>query len=197
MLNGVKIAELNKEALFARLLRGLAHVSPMESHVLQKPLSEAAKDLVEKSIRKGVAKHVSPTAMRVADIPLRGLDKALTVMSQGQKGLSPERRLKFLKFVAEHPSTPVGAAAGAIPFPAMAELGMAATGGASLAAKRALRIPTYGDLSVKQFSKNLRKRGYDDVMDYLVKTKAHTTPIAPAEAIRLKHHLSPSGFSLV
>jgi len=157
--------------------------SELAAHGLSGGLSTAAQDAVETSIRKGVARKIGPMSMRATDATLRGVDKALTDVSRGSWGVTPEFRRRAMEFSARNPVSLLGAAAIVIPFPAAAPLGIAASGSISHGAKKMLKIPTHPEESFKVLEKQLRERGYYDVMDYLVKSKAKFTIPRLSESI--------------
>jgi len=165
-----KKSEIEKHAFLARFFRGLTNLPATElaAHGL-KPLSTAAQEAVETSVRKGVAKHLAPKAMKASDSVLRSADDALTLLTRGESGVTPEFRRRVMEFVAKNPGAALGVAA---PFPGSAVPGIAAAGALSSGAKKMFKIPTHSSISFKALGKELREQGYDDVMDYLVKTKA-------------------------
>jgi len=190
-----KTAEHQKEALLARLMAGIASGSRGAGHLyrnkaFRKSMRGVSSGAFEDAMRDSVARKIGPVAIRAADAPLRSFDKLLTHSSRGHVGLSPEFREKLLKFIADHPGTTLGVAGAAVPAPAASELGMAVAGGLSAASKKLLNIPSKGGVAMEEFAKSLWKRGYKDVKDYLVKTKAVPTSLVPKDPAALRAQLS-------
>lgn len=191
---GKKTTPLQKQAFLARLFRGLTHVSQPElASMGMKGLSIAEQEAVEKAVRRGVAKHIAPAAMQLVDTPLRALDSAVNTVTRGKAGLPVKARKAVMEFAAKNPAILAAAPSLAVPAPGAAPLGIAASGSVSHAAKKILNIPTYPEVSFDALSKQLREQGYDDVMDYLVKSKAKYT-IPQLTQDQLLH--SPTGTSI-
>lgn len=194
--NSVKTAELEKDAFLAKLLSLVAQGSRGAPHAYRHPEFRAAMKGValeqfEDRVREQVARKVGPLAIRAAEVPLKGVDKLVAEVTG--KGMSPEMRKKLLGFAANHPASVLGFAAGSVvPFPMASEVGIGLAGGVSAASKKILRIPTRGDAAMDEFAKTLRRRGYKDVQDYLVKTRAVRTPLTPDDIATMRAQFSPS-----
>lgn len=195
------IPGMEKDAFLARLLTGLSQGARSEGRfyragrAARSALEEAGSPALENELREGIARNIGSKAMQAADVPLRGFDRLLTETTGA--GLSPQTRYKLLKFVGDHPASTLGVVAAAVPVPMASELGMAAAGTVSAAGKKLLKIPVRGDAAMDALSEKLRTRGYNDVMDYLVKTKATPTPIVPEQYAALRDQLSLGSSSLV
>lgn len=199
-----------KQALLATLLRNVARLPPQESaalaarRVLSRAEQRASEEALEKAVRLWAAKKIAPQAVRGADLASRGLGRSVNYLTRGRWNLSPEFREKTMRFAAKNPVSLLGGSAGfsPIPVPGQAEVGLFAVGGLSEILKRLMRTPTHTDLTMKIFEKQLKKRGYRDLQEYLRKTQptawnyADLTPF-PVPSEREIRQLSPLGSSLV
>lgn len=194
--------EFEKTAILARILTGIARLGAGEgrtftSKASRKALKDVSSGALEDALRTQTAKTIAPKAMQVADIPLRTADRALTEISRGSWGLSPTTRYKILKMVGNNPGALTGVVGGMAPIPMGAEIGIATMGGLSASAKKILRIPVKGDIAMREMDKIMRKRGYEDMVDYLIKTKAKPSPLVPTNRDFLQRHLSSGSSSIV